>query len=205
MKRVVVLEKMRERVEVWGWGSRLGWSSEPWLGERCWSPSHTCAFVQSRQGIHYVFVEGWERLFWPSADFFVALCTEWKEIGICFLQSKLFYFSLAQNAQDDLISEECRQIIRACTVFLLCMDSPVDPSLHGISWFCVGCCLHLQIVPQNASVLSSLCTPAPICYLLVYNKPPQNLTAGGGMIPCFNSHCLFPSHPYRKGRRVSSY
>lgn len=70
MKRVVVLEKMRERVEGWGWGSRLGWSSEPWLGERCWSPSHTCAFVQSRQGIHYVFVEGWERLFWPSADFF---------------------------------------------------------------------------------------------------------------------------------------
>lgn len=122
-----------------------------------------------------------------------------------FLQSKLFYFSLVQNAQDDLISEECRQIIRACTVFLLCMDSPVDPSLHGISWFCVGCCLHLQIVPQNASVLSSLCTPAPICYLLVYNKPPQNLTAGGGMIPCFNSHCLFPSHPFRKGRRVSSY
>lgn len=41
------------RVEGRGERFRVGWSSEPWPGEGCWSPSHTYACVQSALSIHY--------------------------------------------------------------------------------------------------------------------------------------------------------
>lgn len=95
-----------------------------------------------------------------SIIYWTFCCTmHWMEsdglLGTSFLQSKHFYFFLGAKCT------ECVDIIRACTIFLLCVDRAVDPSLHGISWFCEGCCLHLKIVPKSVSALFSLCTPVP--------------------------------------------
>lgn len=91
-------------------------------------------------------------------------------------QALLFFLGAKCTGWLDIRGVKTNHQSLHCIPFMY--DRAVDPSLHGISWFCVGCCLHLQIVPRNVSVFSSLCIPAPICYLLVYNKPLQNLMAG---------------------------
>lgn len=129
--------------------------------------SHSSIHICSECTEHPLFLDCGERTLHSAApDIFAALCAEWKGMdygGFVSCKASSSILLLVQNAQGDLILERQRQVIRACTIFLLCVGRAVEPCLQEISWFCEVCCLHLQIVPKCVSALS---VPLlPFCYL----------------------------------------
>lgn len=68
-----------------------------------------------------------------TPELLAILCIEWKTMdygGFVFCKASSSIL-LVQNAPGDLISVGQRLIIRACAIFLLCVDRAVNPSLHG--------------------------------------------------------------------------
>lgn len=94
--------------------------------------------------------------------FFAALGNECTVGDLLPAKQALLFFSGCKAHRSDLILQGQRQTIRACIIFLLCVGRAVEPSLHGDQLAFEGFCLHLQMVPEGVSAVSSLCTTVSI-------------------------------------------